>query len=131
MTEFELIQLSEGATAQMVALITQIIAINFTMIVAIYYFLHRAGIWLKLSAFLLYLVGSLMFLLFAVRESNIVVGASRGLENLDTLGTVGEALLGFGASGASGGLSLLINLLFWAMLLAIAALLFFWKRPAE
>jgi len=83
MSELEIIELIQTSYSQVVVLFSQIIAVNFAMIVAIYYFLSQAGRAIKGAAFLLYTLGAMMFLLFAVRESGVVVAASDMLKALD------------------------------------------------
>ena len=134
MSEFELVQIVEAATAQMTVLIGQIIAINFAMMVAIYYFLNQAGRALKIAAFVLYSLGSFMFLLLAVRESNIAVAAGTSLRALgyDGLSAVPRAMADFNGSWQALALNVTINLSFWALWLGVVFLLFFWrKRPGS
>jgi hypothetical protein len=132
-TEFELVQVIENAIGAVAMLISQIIAVNFAMIVAIYYFLNGAGRALKLAALGLYFLGTSMFLLLAVRESNIAAAAVRGLEAMDReqLGTVAQAMLGLRDSAISIALTLALNASIWALWIAVVYLLFFWKREAR
>jgi len=133
MSEFELIQLAEAATAQIVQLVGQTIAINFAMIVGIYYFLNRAGLAIKIAAFLLYALGSLMFFFFMLREANIAAATADALEALaagDGAGTVTTAMLAFGDSPVSLALTVLLNTSYWALWVAVIYLLFVWKREA-
>ena len=128
MTEFELIRIGEDANAQIVMLVGQIIAINSAMIVAIYYFLSRAGLGMKLSAFLVYTLGSVMFFLLAVRQSTIIVSARAELEKIpeDLRTDVTNGVFAFGDSSISFVLSAATNLSVWALWLGVIYLLFFW-----
>lgn len=128
MTEFELIQVSEAATEQIVVLVGQIIAINFAMIVAIYYFLSKAGLGLKLSAFFLYSLGSMMFMLLAVRQSNIGVSARAQLAEFpeESRSMVTRGIFAFNESAVSTVLTMSTNLAVWLFWLGMIYLLFFW-----
>lgn len=130
MTEYQIILIIESATAQIVILIGQIIAINFAMMVAIYYFLNKAGWAIKIAAFILYTLGSSMFLLLAVREAIIAAAGGDALEEqeADTLSPVAQAMLAHGESPNALMLTILINTSIWAMWLGVFYLLFFWKR---
>ena len=130
MSELDLLQLIESTTAQMVVLIGHMITINFAMMVAIYYFLNRAGLAMKVAAFVLYCLGSCMFLLFAVRESNVFLGAMNDLRELDreTLSGATRSLLAFSERPVAGGLTIVINASFWALWAGVFYLLFIWKR---
>lgn len=133
MSEYELVQIVENAAAQLVVLLGQIIAINFAMIVAIYYFLGRAGLVLKLCAAFLYTLGTLMFLLLAVRESNVSAAAAQALEAQPraALSPVTRAMIDFGDSPIALIMNIAINLSFWALWVGVFFLLFFWKRKGE
>jgi len=133
MTEFELVQIIEAAIAQVATLIGQIIAVNFAMIVAIYYFLERAGRILKLAALGLYFLGTFMFLLLAVRESNIAAAAVRGLgaSRPEQVGPVARVILDLADSPMSAALTVAMNASVWALWIAVVYLLFFWKREAR
>jgi hypothetical protein len=133
MTEFELVQIIEAAIAQVATLIGQIIAVNFAMIVAIYYFLERAGRILKLAALGLYFLGTFMFLLLAVREANIAAAAVRGLRasRPEQLGPVARVILDLADSSMSAALTVAMNASVWALWIAVVYLLFFWKREAR
>ena len=49
------------------------------MVVAIYYFLHQAGIRMKLFAFAIYTCGMLAYLGMMILEANVAVGAQEAL----------------------------------------------------
>lgn len=133
MTEFELVQIIEAAIAGVAMLIGQIIAVNFAMIVAVYYFLNRAGRSLKLAALGLYFLGTFMFLLLAVRESNIAAAAVRGLDAMppEQRGPVARAILDLSDSSMATALTVAMNASVWALWVAVVYLLFFWKRESH
>ena len=60
MGETELIGMIRDVNAQYAVLFGQIITINFAMIVAIYYFLHRASLSFRCAAFGFYPIGMLL-----------------------------------------------------------------------
>ena len=57
MGELDLFNLARAITAVEIGYFTQMITINFAMIVAIYYFLNQANLVMKIMAFIAYLVG--------------------------------------------------------------------------
>ncbi len=130
MSEFELIQIAEAAIGQIIVLMGQLIAITFAMVVAIFYFLNTARLGLKLAGFALYVIGSLTFLLMAVRESVIVVGATAALEAIeeDARSPVTAALLEFNGTAVSVVMNVFINTSIWALWVVVIYLLFFWKK---
>ena len=130
MSEFELLQIVEASVAQIISIISQIIAINFAMMVAIYYFLNEARFGLKAASFLLYTLGSTMYLLLAVRQSTVTVAAMDALEALpaEARSDVTASLLAYAVSPASFAMNVAVNAAFWALWLTVLFLLFFWKK---
>src|SRR5450432_3614229 len=57
----------------------QVITVTFAMMVAIYYFLHQAGIRMKVFAFAIYTCGMLAYLGMMLLESAVAFGAQRAL----------------------------------------------------
>jgi hypothetical protein len=136
MTELELLNLARSTTETQVAYFTQIITINFAMVVAIYYFLHRARLAMKIFAFIVYSIGMILFLGQMVVESNVRAAAMDGLRALPaaSLSRPGAIYLGVYDSWLSVLNSVTFNIAFWVLGIGVAALLFFWKRepsPAE
>ena len=133
MSELDLIQLLETGRAQMAELIGQTIALNFAMIIGIYYFLNRAGLVLKWASFVLYSLGNFMFFGFMIMQSNGIVGARTALQELpvEGLSPVGQAQLAFSDSPASGVITIVTNLSIWALWLIVIYLLFFWKKTED
>ena len=133
MSELDLIQLLEAARAQMAALIGQTIALNFAMIIGIYYFLNRAGLVLKLGSFVLYSLGSFMYFGFMITQSNGIVAARTALRELpvEGLSPVGQAQLAFSDSPFSDIITIVTNLSMWSLGLIVIYLLFFWKKTED
>ncbi len=130
MSELDLIQLLETGRANMAALIGQTIALNFAMVIAIYYFLERAGWVLKLGSFVLYSLGSFMYFGFMIMQSNGIVGARTALRELpaEGLSPVGQAQLAFSDSPIADIINIIINLPMLALWLIVIYLLFVWKK---
>lgn len=133
MSEFQVLQIVESAMAQIIVLIGHIITINLAMMVALFYFLNRASLPLKIASFVLYTLGSLMFLLLAIRESNVSAGAKATLESLkpETLSPLTRSMLTFSDSPISIALNMMVNASFWALWIGVIYLLFIWKRRAD
>ena len=133
MSELDLIQLLETGRANMAALIGQTIALNFAMIIGIYYFLNRAGLVLKLGSFVLYSLGSFMYFGFMIMQSNGIVGARTALQELpaEGLSPVGQAQLAFSDSPLADIIEIIVNLPILALWLIVIYLLFFWKKTED
>ena len=82
MSELDLLNLARSATEHQVTWFAQMITINFGMIVAIYYFLHRAKLTLKIFTFFAYSVGMMVLLGEMLVEANIKVGVIEALHAL-------------------------------------------------
>ena len=61
-SELDLLNLARSTTEHQVTWFAQMITINFGMVVAIYYFLHRAKLALKIFTFFAYSVGMMVLL---------------------------------------------------------------------
>lgn len=80
MTEIDLLNLGRACGQSISSDFAQAITITFAMVVAIYYFLHQAGIRMKLFAFALYTCGMLAYLEMMILESNVGLGAAAALK---------------------------------------------------
>ena len=74
MSELDLLNLARSTTEHQVTWFAQVITINFGMVVAIYYFLNRARIALKIFGFFAYTTGMLVLLGEMLVEANVKVG---------------------------------------------------------
>ena len=103
------------------------------MVVAIYYFLHQAGIRMKLFAFTLYTCGMFTYLGMMLMESGVALGAVKALDAIPAAARSmpTESFLGVRASWVGIIASVMMNLVYWILWLGISFLLFFWKKPAE
>ncbi|MEO0981391.1 MAG: hypothetical protein AAFX03_01935 [Pseudomonadota bacterium] len=130
MTEAEIVGVIQTSAAQITQIVSQIIAINFAMIVAIYYFLNQASWRLKLATFLLYSLGLQMYVLLAAQQSAILGGAAEIIETwgAEDIGPVLLSLEAFAKGGQGLALNITLNLSIYALWFGVAYLLFFWKR---
>src|SRR5690348_16649415 len=82
MGEVELIGIIRDVNAQYATLFGEIITINFAMIVAIYYFLHRAPLLFRIAAFGFYSLGMLTLIGMMVLQANLVINTLNVLQAL-------------------------------------------------
>lgn len=132
MTEAEIFQVYSNANAAIQALYGQVISINFAMVVAIFYFLNRSGPVIKTLAFVVYLIGTFMFVGLMLEESNIKAMALRTLAAIPATAAspMTADLLGLSASWLFATTAVFLNGALWTMAAAVAFLLFAWKKPA-
>lgn len=133
LSELDLIQLAQEGRAQLSALIGQTIAINFAMVIGIYYFLNRASLMLKLASFVLYSLGMAMYFGLMIVQSILLVGITTGLRALpaEGLSPIGQAQLAFYDSPAFDFFTIITNVFMWVLGLVVIYLLFFWKKPEK
>lgn len=133
MTELDLLNLARSSGLEIKGDFAQIITITFAMVVAIYYFLHQAGVRMKFFTFALYTFGMFTYLGMMLMESGVASGATRALKAIpaSTRALPTELYLGIRASWVGVVSTVLLNLVYWILWLGIAYLLFFWKKPAE
>ncbi len=133
MTELDLLNLARSTTANEVSMFGEVIAINFAMIVAIYYFLHQANIAIRIFAFVAYTFGSIMYLSQMLIEANIkgtVFSALKALP-IASLSVVSQHYLEVNDSWLGYVASFTFNGAFYILWLGVFYLLFFWrKQPA-
>ncbi|MEO1042446.1 MAG: hypothetical protein AAFX52_09150 [Pseudomonadota bacterium] len=130
MSEAELIEIYSTARTQLDAAIAQLIALNFALIIGVFYFLHRSNFMMKLFVFLIYLFGWITFASSASISGEQIEGAARDLVILQEAGPVSiatEKLLEVWDSTSA--VIYLVALNAMNILLVISAffVLFFWK----
>lgn len=134
MGEAELIAIIRDVNAQYAALFGQVITINFAMIVAIFYFLHRTSLKLKLASFLFYTIGMLTLIGLMLQQANIKRLALEALAALPEVqrGPVGSGLLAVNDAWLFVASRLFLNGSLWVLFAVIAYLLFWWRgeQPA-
>ncbi len=130
MTDLELLTLARSTSDNITGDFSQVITINFAMVVAIYYFLNQARLGMKLFAFLVYLIGMLMYVGVMLVETNVHAAAVTALAALPQQSMSGPAREYVALSGTwlYGATSLLKNLSLWVLAIGMAYLLFFWRK---
>jgi hypothetical protein len=129
MSEVDLLNLARSATEHEVTWFTQMISINFAMVVGIYYFLHRATIALKIFSFFVYSIGMLVLLGEMVIESNTKAGAVEALRCLPSaqLSRSSVRYLAVNDHWISSLVTITFNLSVWLLLISVFYLLFLWR----
>lgn len=129
MGEAELVAIIRDVNAQYATLFAQVITINFAMIVAVFYFLHRAPIRLKLASFVFYTVGMLTLIGLMLQQANLKALALQGLAALpdQSRSVVGAGLLAVNDGWLFTASRLFLNGSLWVLFAVIAYLLFWWR----
>jgi hypothetical protein len=131
MTELDLLNLARAATANEVGMFTQVITINFAMVVAIYYFLHQARLAIRIFAFVAYGVGMLLYLSQMLIETNFKAMIFITLRALPHLSAATQEYVGLYDSWLGHTTSILFNGAFWILAIGVFYLLFFWRKDRE
>lgn len=131
MTELELFELARAITAVEIGYFTQMITINFAMIVAIYYFLNQANLTMKIFAFVAYLVGMALFLGEMLFETNVKVTVLDLLKVAPHPTVLTARYLAIYDSWLGKATALVLNGAIWILVLGVFYLLFFWKKSPE
>ena len=129
MNEVELVGIIRDVNAQYAVLFGQVISINFAMVVAIYYFLHRARWPLKLAAFACYAIGMLALIGLMLQQANFKALAIEALDAMphDKLSHVSTGFLALHENWLFIATSTFLNASLWVLMAVIAWLLFRWK----
>jgi hypothetical protein len=128
MSETDLLNLGRSITANEVSWLGQVITINFAMVVGIYYFLNRAGLALKIFAFIAYLLGMLLYLGEMLIETNVKAVVFQQLKGLPHPSAITQEYLGVNESWLGHTTIVLFNGAFWILAIGVFYLLFFWRR---
>jgi hypothetical protein len=133
MGETELIGMIRDVNAQYAVLFGQIITINFAMIVAIYYFLHRSALLFRMAAFAFYAIGMLALVGLMLEQSNYKNQALIALGNLapSKRSPVTDSLLALNQSWLAQATSFFLNASIWVLFAVVAYLLFWWRGDPE
>ncbi|MFL6516147.1 MAG: hypothetical protein ACJ8M1_14100 [Chthoniobacterales bacterium] len=133
MSELDLLNLARSTTEHEVTWFAQVITINFGMVVAIYYFLNRAKLALKIFGFFAYSIGMIVLLGEMLVEANVKVGVMEALRALPggSLSRPTVRYLSVNDSWVALLTQITFNLSFWVLWLGILYLLFFWNQPPK
>ncbi|HSC20033.1 MAG TPA: hypothetical protein VLC74_14095 [Rhizomicrobium sp.] len=131
MAETDLLNLGRSITANEVSWLGQVITINFAMVVGIYYFLNRAGLALKIFAFVAYLLGMLLYLGEMLIESGLKRQVFDSLQAMHNLSPIARTYLGVNQSWLGNLTSVFFNGAFWILTIGTFYLLFFWRKSAD
>lgn len=133
MGETELIGIIRDVNAQYAVLFGQIITINFAMIVAIYYFLHRSSVGFRIAAFGFYAIGMLALIGLMLEQSNYKYQALLALGDLPAAkrSPVTDRLLAVNHSWLAQATSFFLNASLWVLFAAVVYLLFWWRGDPE
>jgi hypothetical protein len=131
MTELDLLNIARSATANEISLFTQVITINFAMVVGLYYFLHRARTAIKIFAFAVYLVGMLMFLGEMLMETNVKAEAMIVMKALPHPSPLIQYYIGLSGSWLAHDTIILFNVAFWILAIGVGYLTFFWDKDGK
>jgi len=130
MTQIDLLNLARSATANEVSWFGQIIAINFAMIVGIYYFLNQAKLPLRIFAFVAYMIGVMLYWGEMLIEGNLKFATMATLESLPeaAMSQPTRQYIGVNQSWLAVTTAVVFNLAFWVLVVGVFYLLFFWKK---
>jgi len=133
MGETELIGMVRDVNAQYSVLFGQIITINFAMIVAIYYFLHRSGLLFRVAAFGFYAIGMLTLIGLMIEQANYKNQALLALQALPAAkrSPLTDSLLAVHQSWVFQATSFFLNASLWVLFAVVAYLLFWWRGDPE
>ena len=131
MTELDLLTIARSSTANEISLFTQVITINFAMVVGLYYFLHRARTAIKIFAFGVYLVGMLMFLGEMLMEANVKAEVMIVMKALPHPSPLIQYYIGLNDSWLAHDTVILFNVAFWILVIGVGYLTFFWDKDAQ
>src|SRR5476651_2139099 len=117
MSEIDLLNLARSCGQSVSSDFAQVITITFAMVVAIYYFLHQAGIRMKVFAFAIYTFGMLAYLGLMLMESATAVGVQTALRAIPqtALELPTQSYLGVRASWVGTTSTVLLNLVYWIL----------------
>lgn len=130
MTEAELLDLFTQTRVHLDQTIAQLIALNFALVIAIYYFLYRAGLFLKIAIFILYAIGCFVFVSsagIAGQEMLEIANELLTLRKARQAGEVTNQILDALSGPTSAAYILAANAANFLLLIGAFAFLFFWK----
>lgn len=132
MSEAEILQGVLLARTQLDTTLTQTISITFALIVAVYYFVHRSSILIKLFVLGLYIIGWLTFMVSGILTADHLNGLLKALSSLaqeTEISVAGSAILKSLQSTTYSLFLIMANIVNFIVLFGVIGLLFFWKKP--
>lgn len=131
MTQAELFNLVQQVHDQYGAYFAQVITINFAMIVAIFYFLHRVQIGFRLAAYGFYLTGMLTLSGLMLHAANVKALALSAMTAIPVAqrSPVVAGYLQLQDGWLFSATRLLQNVSLWALVLVVTYMLFRWRHP--
>lgn len=133
MTEHEVLELLSSYSAQQQGLLAQIISLHLVMVAAIYYFLHRSGVLMKLGVLALYTLGYATHAGLLYNVSTNVVAARAQLDLISqayaSVSPITQNILS--REGWTDWSAIVANVCLATLWFGTVGFLFFWKRPAE
>jgi hypothetical protein len=133
MSQAELFALVQQVHEQYGALFAQVITINFAMIIAIFYFLHRARLGFRIAAFIFYLVGMLTLTGMMLHEANVkgIALAAMAVIPAAEQTPVVQSYLALQRGWLFRAIGFFQNAALWALVGVIAYMLFWWRNPHD
>jgi hypothetical protein len=131
MSELDLLNLARSTTTNVISLFTQVITINFAMVVGLYYFLHRARTAIKIFAFVVYLIGMLLFLGEMLQETSLKIVILMAMHALPHPSAVTQEYIGLSSSWLATATVILLNGAFWILVIGVGYLTFFWDKDGD
>lgn len=134
MSEHEVLELLQAYEASQREMIAQVISLHLVIVAAVFYFLHRSGLIMKIAVFALYALGNAIYVTQMYNASMQGVGARAHLAELRQAGSVShitEAVLQNTGEAWTNAAALATNFSFLALWIGATYFLFFWKRPKE
>jgi hypothetical protein len=125
----EILTVIQSVQAQYAVLFAQALTINFAVIVATYYFLHRTPWGFRAAVFMAYLVGMLAVVGQMLQQANFKRLALRALASLPADQRIGmpQGLLDLHGGWLFRGTALLQNASLWLLVVVVAYMLLRWQ----
>jgi hypothetical protein len=131
MTQAELFNLVQQVHDQYGALFAEVITINFAMIVAIFYFLHRLPLVLRGAVYGFYLIGMITLsglMLHAANVKALAIATMQAIAPAERSPVI-AGYLALQDSWLFIAVGVFQNLSLWALVLAVTYMLFAWRHP--
>ncbi|MEM1193948.1 MAG: hypothetical protein AAGH42_11215 [Pseudomonadota bacterium] len=134
MSEADILEQIMAMRLHLDATIAQVIGITFTLIIAIYYFLHRSGVVMKLAVLAIYAIGWTSYLVSGMLTMSHLSGLLQTLKERVAAGeasTAAAVVLESFDSPLSRVMIAGFNAVTGLMLAVAIGFLLFWKKPQD